>query len=55
MFDPKRFIESTISSLRKEITGKAIVAFSGGVDSTVAAALVQKAIGDRLIAVQKRR
>ncbi|RLF42470.1 MAG: glutamine-hydrolyzing GMP synthase subunit GuaA [Thermoplasmata archaeon] len=51
MFKPERFIEETVSKLRKEIKGKAIIAFSGGVDSTVAAALTNKAIGDRLTAV----
>ena len=51
MFKPERFIEETVARLREEIKGKALIAFSGGVDSTVAAALVNKAIGDRLIAV----
>ena len=51
MFKPERFIEETISKLRGEIKGKAIIAFSGGVDSTVAAALTNKAIGEQLIAV----
>jgi len=51
MFKAESFIEKTVSSLQKDITGKALIAFSGGVDSTVCAALVNKAIGDRLIAV----
>ncbi len=51
MFHPEKFIEKTVLQLRKDITGKAIIAFSGGVDSTVCAALVKKAIGDQLIAV----
>lgn len=45
------FIEETIETAKKLITGKAIIACSGGVDSMVAAALVQKAIGDNLLAV----
>lgn len=51
MFKPERFIEETVSKLKKEIKGKAIIAFSGGVDSTVAASLTNKAIGEQLIAV----
>jgi GMP synthase (glutamine-hydrolysing) len=51
MFNEKKFIEKTISNLQKDIKGKALIAFSGGVDSTVCAALVNKAIGKRLIAI----
>ncbi|MBN1677699.1 MAG: glutamine-hydrolyzing GMP synthase subunit GuaA [Candidatus Thermoplasmatota archaeon] len=51
MFDPQEFIEQQIMKLREEVKGKAVIAASGGVDSTVCAALVGKAIGDRLLAV----
>lgn len=51
MFDPNAFIKETITNIKKNITGKTLIAFSGGVDSTVAAKLVNKAIGDKLIAV----
>lgn len=51
MFDPDKFIEQQIKKLREEVKGKAIIAASGGVDSTVCAAIVSKAIGDRLLAV----
>ncbi|MBN1860150.1 MAG: glutamine-hydrolyzing GMP synthase subunit GuaA [Candidatus Thermoplasmatota archaeon] len=51
MFNAERFIEKTIVTLQKELKGKALIAFSGGVDSTVCAALVNKAIGKDLIAV----
>ena len=51
MVKVEKFLEESIDSLKKEIQGKAIIAFSGGVDSTVAAALVNEAIGDQLIAV----
>jgi len=51
MFHPEKFIEKTIASLQQDIKGKALIAFSGGVDSTVCAALVNRAIGERLIAV----
>ncbi|HEY1422848.1 MAG TPA: glutamine-hydrolyzing GMP synthase [Candidatus Acidoferrum sp.] len=43
------FIEETIEAIRKKVGEKrAICALSGGVDSTVAAVLVHRAIGDRL-------
>ena len=51
MFNAEKFIEKTVSNLKKEIKGKALIAFSGGVDSAVAAALTEKAIGDQLVAV----
>jgi len=43
------FIEETVDSVRKKVGNKrSICALSGGVDSTVAAALVHRAVGDRL-------
>jgi len=51
MFNAEGFIEKTIPKLKEEIKGKALIAFSGGVDSAVSAALANKAIGDQLIAV----
>jgi GMP synthase (glutamine-hydrolysing) len=51
MFNAEKFIDETVSKLKEEITGKALIAFSGGVDSSVCAALVNKAIGKQLIAV----
>jgi GMP synthase (glutamine-hydrolysing) len=43
------FIEETAEAIRKKVaTSRAICALSGGVDSTVAAVLVHRAIGDRL-------
>jgi len=48
----KTFIEETVKSLEAKIGGqKAICGVSGGVDSTVAAALVSKAIGKNLHSV----
>jgi GMP synthase (glutamine-hydrolysing) A subunit len=50
---PEHFVQSTIHALREKVgpTGHAICALSGGVDSSVAAVLVHKAIGDRLTCV----
>ncbi len=51
MFEPEKFVEESIKTIRDTIKGKAITAVSGGVDSTVSALLVSKAIGDNLLAV----
>lgn len=51
MFNAEKFIEKTTENLQKELSGRALIAFSGGVDSTVCATLVNKAIGQQLIAV----
>jgi GMP synthase (glutamine-hydrolysing) len=51
MFDAEKFIEVSVEKIKTEVTGKALIAFSGGVDSTVCSTLVNKAIGKRLIAV----
>ncbi len=49
---PQRFIDETVEHVRKQVgDGHAICALSGGVDSSVAATLVQRAIGDRLTCV----
>jgi GMP synthase (glutamine-hydrolysing) len=46
------FIEDSIDRIRKQIgNGRALCAISGGVDSTVAATLVSRAIGERLVGV----
>lgn len=48
-WDRAGFIASMVDSIRKQAEGsRAICALSGGVDSAVAAALVHRAIGDRL-------
>lgn len=47
------FVESTIQEIRNTVgeNGRVLCALSGGVDSTVCAVLVHKAIGDRLSCV----
>ena len=46
---PAHFVSDTIAALKKQIGDrKVIMALSGGVDSTVAATLIHRAIGDRL-------
>ena len=51
MLGVEDFIDETIEDIKSKITGKAIIACSGGVDSMVAATLTSKAIGYRLLAV----
>lgn len=52
VFDAKEFIEESIKEIRKTVgDNKVISACSGGVDSTVATALVHKAIGKNAVAV----
>ena len=49
---PGSFIEETIQAIRHQVRdGKVICAVSGGVDSTVVATLIDRAIGDQLTAV----
>lgn len=49
---PAHFISDTVEALKKQIGNrKVIMALSGGVDSTVAATLIHKAIGNRLYGI----
>jgi len=51
-FDPKKFVETAVSEIRKTIgKEKALVAVSGGVDSTTCAVLTHRAIGKNLACV----
>ncbi len=51
MFEPKAFVEEQVAALRESVKGKAIIAVSGGVDSTTAAVIAARALGNRLLAV----
>src|ERR1700753_2832948 len=49
---PAHFIESTVASIREKVgKGHVICALSGGVDSSVAAVLVHRAIGEQLTCI----
>lgn len=49
---PAAFIEDTVARIKKEVgNAKVVMALSGGVDSTVAATLVHKAIGSNLYCI----
>lgn len=51
-FDPKTFVEKQVKEIRSVIgSSKALVAVSGGVDSSTCAVLTHMAIGDNLICV----
>lgn len=49
---PASFIEATVAQIKETVgEGKVVMALSGGVDSTVAATLISRAIGDRLFCI----
>lgn len=50
---PAAFVEETVASLKEQLgdTERVICGLSGGVDSTVAASLIHRAIGDRLYCI----
>jgi GMP synthase (glutamine-hydrolysing) len=51
MFDPEKFVNSAIEDLKQKITGKTVIAASGGVDSTVVAVIAHRAVKDLLTCV----
>jgi len=52
MLNPSEFIKESIEKIKNQIGNeKAIIALSGGVDSSVCSVLVKEAIGDNLVAV----
>ncbi|HCS20197.1 MAG TPA: GMP synthase (glutamine-hydrolyzing) [Bacteroidetes bacterium] len=49
---PEHFIEATVNEIREKVgQDKVILGLSGGVDSSVAAVLVEEAIGDQLFCI----
>src|SRR5271166_5361532 len=49
---PQSFIDETVASVRRTVgTGRVICGLSGGVDSSVAAELVHRAVGDQLTCI----
>jgi GMP synthase (glutamine-hydrolysing) len=49
---PAHFVDETVAALKEQLgSDKVVMALSGGVDSSVAAVLVSKAIGDQLYCV----
>ncbi|MDD1713821.1 MAG: glutamine-hydrolyzing GMP synthase [Methanoregulaceae archaeon] len=52
MVNAERFVRDAVEEIRKESGGdRVVIALSGGVDSSVCAALAAKAIGDRLVPI----
>ena len=52
VFDPAAFVAEQVDAVRKQVGSRtAVIAVSGGVDSTIAAAIVHQAIGPQLHAV----
>src|SRR5674536_86340 len=55
MVNAEKFIEEAIVEIKREVgTQRAIIALSGGVDSSVCATLAYQALGDRIKTVSQR-
>ena len=50
-FDPTGFAQEAVSTIEKQVQGRAIIAASGGVDSMAATVLATQALGEQLLAV----
>jgi len=51
-FDPQEFVKEQVKEVRKVVGGeRALIAVSGGVDSTASAALTHRAIGENLLCI----
>jgi len=51
-FDPKDFVDKQVEEIKKAIgSERALIAVSGGVDSTTSAALIHRAIGEKILCV----
>jgi GMP synthase (glutamine-hydrolysing) len=51
-WSPEHFIEAAVADIRDRVgAGRVLVAISGGVDSSVMAALVHRAVGERMLAL----
>ena len=49
-FNPQEFINKQVAEIRKVVNGeKALIAVSGGVDSTTCAVLTHRALGENLL------
>jgi GMP synthase (glutamine-hydrolysing) len=51
VMNAERFIKDAIAEIRRDVTGRAIIGLSGGVDSSVCAVLAHRALGDRFVPV----
>ncbi len=51
MVKTDKFIKKSVEEIKEKIDGKALIALSGGVDSSVCSVLAFKAIGDQLIPI----
>jgi len=51
MVKTDKFIKKSVEGIKEKIDGKALIALSGGVDSSVCSVLAFKAIGDQLIPI----